>query len=749
VPLELVEACVAEDCVLYAGNGLSAQAGLPTWRNLLGEMLEWAIQNNIVDDRIAASLRAGLEQRETEPVSDGLLHAVGDRLDALQNFLRNKLLRKCTPSNAHRILGGIPFSAVLTTNFDELLENTFRRKSPKVYTPNDADALLTALTNRCFFILKLRGSLNSPEAVMISAAQYDEKIGTNRTFSTLLETLFFSRCIFFVGARLETIEAYLKGLQSSSTRRRGHYALIDVADNLETWNLKSESFSRRYNINVIPYVSSGHVAVENFVSELASHVKDKRREKSRRPSGRKAATKKGALKTLTLTKIGPFDELKLDLNAGWNVLLGDNGVGKSTVLKALATAICGREAQPYANRLIKVGEDLGTIELETDGGTIYRTKIVRSSVEAELTSEPVRPLEAEGWLALGFPSTRILSWGRPKTSETRVERRPSPEDLLPLIQGIADPRIDKVKNWLVNLDYWIKDARLKNEDSQRYEQMRSEFFSAVRELASGTKVEYGGIESQADNTFEVKILTNDGEMPLDAISQGTASLIGWIGVLLQRLHEIPPDSNVRPMDRYALVLIDELDAHMHPAWQQALIPHLKRIFKNIQFIATTHSPFLAIGRKASEIVRLSRDPHTGRARGEPIDYDTTQMGVANVLTSYLFGLESPMDYELQGKLRRKRALAVKPHLSDRELADLRRLTKELEDVDAVAMFRDPLYKRFVEAMTTREKMLDAGGVKMTKEREDEQRKVSLEILEELCREDEVHRSRTDRAGDKE
>ena len=73
------------------------------------------------------------------------------------------------------------------------------------------------------------------------------------------------------------------------------------------------------------------------------------------------------------------------------------------------------------------------------------------------------------------------------------------------------------------------------------------------------------------------------------ISQGTQSVIGWTGVLLDRLHEVYSHEE-QPREQSALVLIDEIGAHMHPLWQQTIVPGLKELFPNVQFIATSHSP---------------------------------------------------------------------------------------------------------------------------------------------------------------
>jgi hypothetical protein len=739
VPEQLAIACASGDCVLYAGSGLSAQAGLPTWRTLVSEMVDWGLREKIIDRQFGMTLRAALQDGETETVSEALLEDVGDRLASLVEFLQHRLFDNVSLASIHQDLRRIPFGVALTTNFDDLLETSFAQKHPAVYTPQDTEALLTALSSRAFFILKLYGNLRAPETIILSAAQYKGAIASNRAFSNFMETLFFSRTIFFVGAKLEGIEDYLKGIKFSETRPRTHYALVDVAGAGPTWELKANTLRKRYGIEVIPYSpTEGHPQVQRFVGDLAEAVEQAQRQAATIQGNEAALTSmKGALKRLTLDNIGPFDHLELDLDPSWNILLGDNGVGKSNVLKAIAVAICGRDARAYANRLIKVGKTQGSILLETDRGTTYRTELLRGGV-AEVISVPGRPLEAEGWLAIGFPPSRMFSWARPQSPEARVQRRPSPEDLLPLIQGVPDPRMDKLKQWLLNLDYWIKGAGDKEEERQRFESLREEFFNVSRKLAIGTEVKYGGIEPQ---TFEVKVTTSDGTLPLEAISQGTAALIGWVGILVQRLYEVPDSSTApltsKPLERYALVLIDELDAHMHPAWQQAVIPLLKEIFPNVQFLATTHSPFLAVGRRASEIVRLRRDPVTGRAIGEAVEHDTIKMGVANVLTSYLFGLDSSLDYNLQQALLRKRSLSVKPDLNESERAELAILSEQLEDVEAATTLRDPLYQRFVEEMARRQEAPDRRKARVTKEEEERQRRLTREILEELEREKEA------------
>jgi AAA domain, putative AbiEii toxin, Type IV TA system len=196
----------------------------------------------------------------------------------------------------------------------------------------------------------------------------------------------------------------------------------------------------------------------------------------------------------------------------------------------------------------------------------------RSSTTPVIESLPTR-LDAEGWLALGFPALRTVTWRPTRGPQLDARRtRPNPEDVLPLVVGAPDPRVDDLKQWLVDIDY-----RINNKDDQngaRYKVLRDEFFKVLGRLTGGLKVEYGKVN------FELKqviLITDDGEVPIESVSQGTISLLGWIGVLMQRLYEVYGHA-VRPIEQSALVLIDEIDAHMHPAWQLRLVPLLRDIF---------------------------------------------------------------------------------------------------------------------------------------------------------------------------
>ena len=627
VPAALINAFHAGECVLYCGSGISAQAGFPYWQPFVEDLVEWMIHNEYVDPAFGASLRAALAQGQYDSVSDSIVSIMRDRQSQLNDYLREVFLRKTALPDVVTLLRSFPFSAVMTTNLDNLLEQAFSDKATSTLTPSDAEFLLQCLHKREFFLLKLYGKLEQPDTVMLAPSQYDDVIKANLLFSQFMETLLVSRTILFIGSSLEGIEAYLKGMRLLRQGTRAHYAVIAVKD--DAWQAKAYSLKERYGIEVLPYApSQGHPELQQFLDKLNKRLKAE-------PDDKTVTVDPGTvLKKLSLTDVGPFEGLELDFEPRWNILLGDNGVGKSSIIKAIAIAILGEDSRAYAHRIIKSGKPNSTITLET-GRNTYTTKLFRRNGEAAVESIPSRAFEAEGWLAIGFPPLRTVSWVRPKAAERETTARPTPEDLLPVLAGEADPRLDKLKQWIVNVDYQIKDARSRKQDPQQYERLLADFFEVVTELTSDTKIKFKEVNAQ---TKEITVITDDGELPIEALSQGMTSLIGWVGILLQRMYEVY-GTDEDPKQRYALVLMDEIDAHLHPAWQQSLVRRLSKVFPKVQFIATTHSPLIVGGMKPEQIIRFARD-EDHKVVTYKVEEEMTIGRADQILSSDLFGLES-------------------------------------------------------------------------------------------------------------
>jgi hypothetical protein len=240
--------------------------------------------------------------------------------------------------------------------------------------------------------------------------------------------------------------------------------------------------------------------------------------------------------------------------------------------------------------------------------------------------------------------------------------------------------MNQLKQWIVNLDYYrLKEEQETKKKGGRYEKLLEEFFRVIKHLTEGISLRFKGIDL---STRQVMIISDDGEIPIESVSQGTISLMGWIGILLQRLYEVYGDT-ANPREQFALVLIDEIDAHMHPRWQQSLVPNLVELFPNIQFIATTHSPLIVGNRQPHEVFTLRRDQETGyRVLVERMEEPFQGLRADQILTGPLFGLHSTRDRDTQILLERYSKLAARDKLTPAE-------KKELTDTAEILKIRLP------------------------------------------------------------
>jgi hypothetical protein len=102
------------------------------------------------------------------------------------------------------------------------------------------------------------------------------------------------------------------------------------------------------------------------------------------------------------------------------------------------------------------------------------------------------------------------------------------------------------------------------------------------------------------------------------------------------------DRDQEPRHRYALVLLDEIDAHMHPGWQRELVHRLSELFPKVQFIATTHSPLIVGGMPPAQLFRFARDPD-GKVVEVELEEDSAMGRSDQVLRGQLFDLSLTLD----------------------------------------------------------------------------------------------------------
>jgi SIR2-like domain len=240
IPKELADGIQNGECVLFAGSGLSAQAGFPTWNQFLSGLLGFARERKVVDPSLAEAYAESLDQGERNAVADGIVHAFGSGRGDLQDYLLRTFPDTAPLPRVHEFLRQIPFASVVTSNYDTLLERALPQFADAgVYTPRDAEALLDALTQRRRFILKLYGIIRRPETLIVAPIEYRDVVLSNLTFSKFVDGLFVSRTFFFLGISLEGIQDFLSAFSfRGSAQPRKHFALLPVSGS--AWRTKAD-----------------------------------------------------------------------------------------------------------------------------------------------------------------------------------------------------------------------------------------------------------------------------------------------------------------------------------------------------------------------------------------------------------------------------------------------------------------------------------------------------------------------------
>lgn len=351
-----------------------------------------------------------------------------------------------------------------------------------------------------------------------------------------------------------------------------------------------------------------------------------------------------------------LDELDLELQPPAEgegltlVLLGDNGTGKTTLLRGVAFALVDSTvASSFSARsrppFIRSGHTEATCEVRTRGGT-FRTWIVpgadaeRAEVRDPVTSRPF--VVAYGCRRNAATSSADGDEMTPAGEIDNLFDRPSGtvsvEDWLARLKAASQkPDDDAWKTWLAARGALVE--MLPNVASLDFD-ARGRLLATLEDEAK-TQVEFG------------------------ALSDGYLTTAGWIADMMARWmsrqrgrlgRTVEPGFCAR-MSGY--LLLDEVDLHLHPLWQTHVLRDVRRLFPRMHLIVTTHNPMTLVGARPGEVRRLLRDPKTGRITANAPTEDP-RLRTGSELYKHFFQITDLYPTELARSLRRYHALATDP-----------------------------------------------------------------------------------------
>lgn len=738
VPQALVSACADGNCVLYVGGGLVYMSGSPSWRDVLTGVIDYAeTQSSNQASTAGADSTTITDDFHTRWDPLRPLVAAGTSLPYVAELIAARLPRetlavavaaalgKATVVRPviYNVLDDVPFSGIIDANWDRVFAEGYIAKHFVMLTPSNREQFAPLLRDKLPFYLRLWGSPEQSDSFVFTPEELRRAMYENDSLSRFVTSIVFSKTLLFLGSSVEGVEQFLSTIRIQSMPGRHHFAVVTriVGAEMEIW---AERFATKYGVTLIfaddARTDSGRHQLTAFAEDLRDRVRERNKkiraldalEKSLENAiglspASIASTSVSAttLHRVVLENIGPFTHLDLPLNDQWNVILGNNGCGKSTLLKAVALGLCGddEQASRAGMSLLRDNAASGFIELRIDND-VYRTELYRDGAHVRIKSPQLTPLQAGRWVVLGFPTLRGVSTAnsRGPSSDGGVSPNPVVGDLLPLLVGGVDTRADSLKQWLINLIVRSKPGDLTDRGFADYSRhLRETFFEVLADLTPSLHWKFDHLDEQ---TWQLFFKTADGIVPIEQLSQGTSAVFSWVGTLLQRMYQIHRGisqlqnehlrskslseiqlfqhfywlNTDRPQNMPALVLVDEVDTHMHPEWQYMLVPLLKEHFPRLQVLATSHSPLVAGNMESKELIRLRRADPTGAVEVVPLHDSIEGWRADQILTSPAFGLDTTRNIATRKLHDRYRELAARDNLETAEQFELESLANSLK-----------------------------------------------------------------------
>ena len=392
--------------------------------------------------------------------------------------------------------------------------------------------------------------------------------------------------------------------------------------------------------------------------------------------------------------------------AQWTLIVGDNNVGKTTLLQCLARMrplfilpsddgnendrqdpvqpeLAGEEENTVLESLARSGTDISASLKARLTDQVSLGKIVKGDFENIFTSLCMNRIGGElvefksgGGAPKNLENPPVFAYGagrHPKTaySDRFVAAGPI-NSLFRVEAALSDP-----EELLFRLEFG---SLRKNQVAKRQLQnLKLMLFELLPDVENPEDIEVLGPPQlhSANGETGVQVKTPTGTVQLNQLSLGYRTMFSLAVDMAWKLLDHYPRSS-KPLHEPAIVIIDEIDLHLHPLWQRKVRQHLTEHFPKVQFIATAHSPLmaqnsldenLAVVRLAGEHAEVLNDPDVFR------DWRLDQ-----IVTSELYGLASARPLAVEAFMTRRKELIEKEQLSKKESEELEELDKRALDL---------------------------------------------------------------------
>lgn len=295
------------------------------------------------------------------------------------------------------------------------------------------------------------------------------------------------------------------------------------------------------------------------------------------------------IKKMSIDNINGIKHLDLTFNKGLNLICGENGVGKTTILRAIA------------HQFLYGQDDFIKKHYGTEKGSCIICLMGEANPLKYNINDFILGLAQNSQTINAKHSDCVLYFSSSRTIDYfKIDALPSIDknqnftfrSSIQLVKGV-----DKdIKSWFVNrLIFSHLDDSLDEYQKNNLELCKIIFSLLDDNLNVKT----------AKPDFEIILNQNNNEIYFEMLSDGYKSCIFILLGIIKEVEYRFPDTNAIDFD--GIIMIDEIDIHLHPQWQSKLVKVLRETFPNAQIIATTHSPSVLQNATAEEIIPLYKD----------------------------------------------------------------------------------------------------------------------------------------------
>lgn len=342
------------------------------------------------------------------------------------------------------------------------------------------------------------------------------------------------------------------------------------------------------------------------------------------------------IESLHVENVGPFNKLDAVFNPQMNVIIGVNGVGKTSLLRCITNCMTNIHMENI--RLRKDAMLKLNCRIDGKGVTYGADRLVDKDQEYRIfnaTNWNVTPEDGYehktiyeekvyNLLAIGayryFPYKLMDGMKRELINSERRKRylRENPNYL----ESMAMPEI---KQWMVNRYFQIdKDWAIR--ERENWNKVMSQLqLIAPRE----SEFKFVKIERDLEPVFQL----NGSQCYLEELSSGFKSILSIVFTIVDWIEGINEGESAMIDKAVGTVLVDEIDAHLHPSWQMTILESLRKLFPKIQFVVTTHSPNVIMSAKPGEIIMFSNND--GNVNLAPDNRSFGAWKVTDVLTDVM------------------------------------------------------------------------------------------------------------------